>query len=580
MSLVRKFSTWVHLLTHKFANSVKRFPEAAFCAAATVTLLILINHWRAPEETFKALSRITMTLALGFPLTLALKVFAEQYAKQYRKLPFLLFPLVLVFLLAYFSCLLKEVNTVTISRYVAYSLVCYLSFLFIPHLANGKHFVLYVLDLFTKFCVTYLYTVTLYLGAVAILLTINLLFTVQISSKLYYDLWLLSAGLFAPISFLGEIPDPTETYEPIDYPSVLRVLFVNLLIPLVSLYTIILYVYFAKILITQTWPAGIVGHLVLWYALFSTLLLFVLQPLRTQNIIIKRFTSLFPWIILPLIAMMFVAMGKRIAEYGLTENRYYVLAAGFWVTGCMFYYGLSRRPRNVLLPLSFALIAFLVVTGPWNSFSLAKHSQNSRFVALLNKYELLEDGKIIPRPDLPSEAKYQISSVIAYFQDNHSLREISILPDDFTISDMEKVFGFPFTRKRNLGRDGREHFYYQLPDEERLLSLDGYDLFVDLTGIYAEKKIAKNDFYEITYSEPEKVLVIRENNRELYSKNIADLFEKEGIISDSAWQPIIKDQNVNLHLRFLFTQVWGWKDPHSGELNIEGVDFYLFIGKR
>jgi len=57
-------------------------------------------------------------------------------------------------------------------------------------------------------------------------------------------------------------------------------------------------------------------------------------------------------LILPLLAMMFIAMGIRINAYGITENRYFVLAAGLWVTGSMLYLIISKEPRNVYLPAS------------------------------------------------------------------------------------------------------------------------------------------------------------------------------------------------------------------------------------
>lgn len=582
--MVSKITTFMQLLTHKILISIKRFPEAAGFTVATVTLLIVMNHWRAPEETVEQLTRMAMTLALGFPIALALRACGEQYTKRGRKLQILILPLTLVLLLAYFTGLLKELSLTTISRYLAYSLACYLTFLFIPYLSNRQHFELYVLDLFTKFCVTYLYAATLYLGLAAILLTIKLLFAVLISDKLYFDLWLICAGIFAPVYFLGEIPEYSRAFEPNHYPSVLKVLFVHILIPLLSVYTVILYAYFAKIIITQTWPIGLVAHLVLWFALCSTLLIFILHPLRKQNGIAEWFSKLFPWLILPLIVMMFVAMGKRIEAFGITENRYYVLVAGLWVTGSMLYYCFTKRPRNVLLPASLALIAVLAVTGPWSSFTVSKHSQNNRLVALLSKYELLEDNSIIPRPQLSAEAKQEISSVIAYFRDNHSLQNISFLPDDFTINDMENVFGFEFTRQRNIGSDGREYFHYQLTDEERLISLEGYEVFADLSGANTKEIMRYQGLYDITYSSQEKVLVIAQDQRELYRNNIADLLgnllEKQDAASNSTVIPVITDQNENLTLRYIIKHVRGWKKPATGELEVTWADFYLFIKKR
>ncbi len=576
--MVSKIRTLVQLLTDKIFLSIKRFSEAAGMAAATVTILMIMNHWRAPKETVDLLTRMAMTLAIGFPISLTLRILAEQETRWRSKLPAFLLPLTLAIQLIFFIFLLKELNPITISRYVAYSLVCYLAFLFIPYLSGRKHFELYVLDLFMKFCMTFLYAATLFLGLAAALLTINLLFAARISDKLYLDLWLLCAGLFAPLCFLGEIPARTQTFEPEHYPSVLRVLFVQILLPLLSVYTVILYAYFGKILLTKTWPQGLVAHLVLWYALCATLLIFILHPLRERHGSAERFAKYFPWFILPLLAMMFVAMGKRIAAFGVTENRYYVLAAGVWVTGCMLYFCFRRRPRNVLLPVTLAIVAFLTVTGPWSSFSVSRYSQNKRLESLLTKYGLLADGALVPRPQLSTEAKQEICSILAYFRNNHNLKEISLLPDDFTIDKMEEVFGFAFTPQGRIGPDGREYFYYQLADEDRLISLEDFEFLADLTQLYTEKTISQKGL-TLTYSSQKKMLVILENNKEIYKKNIADLI-KEQPAFESSGKWAIMDQNENLNLRYLFKQVHGWKDTLTGEEEIDEAGFYLFIKRK
>jgi hypothetical protein len=159
------------------------------------------------------------------------------------------------------------------------------------------------------------------------------------------------------------------------------------------------------------------------------------------------------------------------------------------------------------------------------------------------------------------------------------LQEINLLPDDFTIDAMEKVFGFAFTRQRRIGPDGREYFHYQLAADERLIPLEGYELFVDLTDIYTEKTISQQGF-ALTYSGQEKILVITEDNREIYRKNLADLLKEEwtAFASTGSWQ--ISDQNEHLNLRYIIKQVHGWEDLLTGELEIDMAGFYLLIKKR
>ena len=43
-----------------------------------------------------------------------------------------------------------------------------------------------------------------------------------------------------------------------------------------------------------------VSHLVLWYAILATLVIFCLYPLRRANQWIRATTTIVPWLILPL----------------------------------------------------------------------------------------------------------------------------------------------------------------------------------------------------------------------------------------------------------------------------------------
>lgn len=93
----------------------------------------------------------------------------------------------------------------------------------------------------------------------------------------------------------------------------------------------ILYIYFIQSLVTLEWPKGTVSHLVLWYSAFSAVVLFLLYPLVQENKYIRLFFTWFPKLALPAILVMFAAIGIRIHAYGVTENRYFVVALGLWV---------------------------------------------------------------------------------------------------------------------------------------------------------------------------------------------------------------------------------------------------------
>ena len=92
----------------------------------------------------------------------------------------------------------------------------------------------------------------------------------------------------------------------------------------------------------------------------------------------KNIQRFFPLLLLPLLLLMFAAMWVRIRAYGITENRYFVLAAGIWAAASMLYLIIAKKPKNLYLPVALALVALLCF-GPWSSYSVAMDSQNRRF---------------------------------------------------------------------------------------------------------------------------------------------------------------------------------------------------------
>ena len=255
---------------------------------------------------------------LGIP-SLCIKVFLERVSLQ-RAIIVLIYLAALAGLSLYYLFLLKDFGMVAISRYTAVSLALYLAFAYIPYFYRKGDFELYVIRLLLSFLVTYLYASILYAGLAAILLTTGYLFPVYIPEELYLDLWLITAGVLAPAFFLADIPGEDRALLPESYPRVLQVLLSYIVMPLILAYSLILYAYFALILVTAQWPELMVSHLVLWYAILATLVIFCLYPLRPANPWIRVTTTILPGLNLPLLAMMFIAMGIRINAYGFTEN--------------------------------------------------------------------------------------------------------------------------------------------------------------------------------------------------------------------------------------------------------------------
>jgi hypothetical protein len=273
----------------------------------------------------------------------------------------------------------------------------------------------------------------LYTGVSLALLAIEKLFNTDIRFEVYEDCWWVLGGLFSVWFFLGGFPKSYESPSVIgDYPRGLKIFTQYVLLSLVTIYLLILYAYMFKIIFTAHWPVGWVAWMVMAFAVAGILSLLLIYPLRNEenNTWIRSYTKFFYVALLPLIILLFCAIFKRVAPYGITEQRYFLLALAFWLLFITVYFLLSWEKDIRLVPLSLCILAFLSVWGPWGAFAVSLHSQKHRLEGLLEKYGLMANGMIVAdKTDVkvPFKDRKAISSVTDYLVEEHGYKALQPL---------------------------------------------------------------------------------------------------------------------------------------------------------
>ncbi|MCL6589330.1 MAG: DUF4153 domain-containing protein [Firmicutes bacterium] len=568
----------------KLAASLKRFPEPLLSATGVVVTLIVLNHLQAPvpKATSDFLSRLAMTLALGVPLSLSLRVLYERFPGLPRIVRLSLYPIAAAGLILYFFFLLPDFKALPLIRYTAVTLSLYLAFLFIPYFYKRDRFELYAIRLFTNFAVTCLYSIILFGGLAAILFTLDKLFGAKVA-KLYLDFWLAAAGVFAPAFFLAGVPERSRELQTEAYPKVFRILLSYIVIPVIIIYSTILYLYFGKIIITRQWPTGIVANLVLWYAIISTVVVFFITPLRGLDKWTGWFLTMAPKFVLPPMIMMFVAIGIRVRAYGVTENRYFIILAGLWVTGCLLYLIFAPPPKKtIILPVTAALLALASITGPWSCGAISQQSQSARLEKILKKHRMLQAGMIIkPLRQLPQAAQKEISSILVYFQRYHGFRELKYLPKNFELKQMPQVFGFA-CQNEDFPRTGGKFISQDFTNNGVVLNIQDYDYFIGFTDSKPSLQPPQGGPILVSYSPQSRDLTVRSGGKELYRQNTGKLAEKL-LKSSEEGAPLppekmrLLDQNEQLQALYVFKQINGGRNSETNELTIDYLEFYLFI---
>lgn len=271
--------------------------------------------------------------------------------------------------------------------------------------------------LFLRILETTAFAVVLNLGADGALWTLESLFKVDVPSEAWMDVWIVSAVLFAPFHFLSGMPDHGEQVEP-RYPTALRLFSTRVLLPLAVLYLGLLYAYGGKILLSWSLPNGMVSAPILAFAAFGILAQLLLEPLVRDDGLrwVRLWTRWFHALLLPLCVLLGVAIGRRVLDYGITEQRYAVIVIAIWLPIQATWFLLGRRDLR-FVPASFIALCLICGWGPWGVFETSRRSQVSRLESRL--------AKLGSTPGHPGSTKPSVNEIrrindeVDYLCENH-----------------------------------------------------------------------------------------------------------------------------------------------------------------
>ncbi len=198
--------------------------------------------------------------------------------------------------------------------------------------------------------------------------------------------------LLLPLVFLTLVRLQDDEFKPVKFVDMMITWVVS---PAILIYTAILYIYFLKIVLLWSLPQGGVAWMVFAFAILAVLAK-AYQPMMGGRRLYDWFYDRFQWISLPALAMFWVGVAHRIGEYGLTQERVYLLVCGLIMTlvALMFFSGRWGRYVYAATVAIVLLAAFTYVPGI-TAKELGIRSQRARLEKTLDKLDLIgENGKM------------------------------------------------------------------------------------------------------------------------------------------------------------------------------------------
>ena len=518
-----KFPSLTNLQDEAF-NSAKRFPLSLLSAIVGTLLAIYLTEVERFEENIYLIN-LSLTFALGIPVFLCIDLFAEKHnlGPLKRRLGWLVAIVLLGLIYLSFPAENTPSNTrIPYIRYTVYFLALHLMVAFLPFLGRSETaatFWNFNKNLFIRLVISLFFTNVISTGISFALAAVNELFNANIEPQTFAQMFILSLGIFNTWYFLAGVPENFENEIKADaYPKGLKIFTQFILIPLLLIYLTILYFYGGKIILLWDWPEGIVSYMIIAISvlgIFTNLLLFPIQDQKESGWI-KTFYKAFYFLLNPLVILLFIAIGIRIGDYGLTVNRYVITLMGIWLSFISMYFILGFNNIKII-PISLSIAMILASFGPWGMFSMSERNQLDRLESLLTKAGILKEnkiqnevkwtvgerGKILPTGQNPSksissEDLDEINSIIQYLDSYHGMD--SVLP--WFEQDLKAIlneaqeksaqFARPVYSKLIVESMGLEYvqagmiavnnpeskFYSFIAKENSTISLKGFDVMI------------------------------------------------------------------------------------------------------
>ena len=389
---MKKFSikNWLE----KLQQVALRFPFVLFFILGLGFLFLL----KIKRQHIDIKPYIWVIFSLGIFMNLSVSLFAERYKNVLVRNAINL--LAIILLVAYCLTLPDKFESVHFFKIIAIGISFILSIFVIAFLKkeHDAPFWEFSKTIVIQSLIASLFSNVLYAGLSLAILSLKELFKVPIDNKIYENLAVICYLYFAPIFLLANLTQETEMHKPeLNFTKFFKILGLYIFLPILALYTLILYVYLAQIIVKWELPNGWVSMLVSVLGLGGFLTMHILYPLRAEaeNKLVNTLSKYFPLILLPLLVLMSVGISRRFSDYGITINRLYVILLNVWLYGICIYLFFSQSRHLKWVVISFTTILFLSSIGPWSVFNITKRSMIKEIGQTLTNSNLLKNGKLV-----------------------------------------------------------------------------------------------------------------------------------------------------------------------------------------
>lgn len=169
-----------------------------------------------------------------------------------------------------------------------------------------------------------------------------------------------------------------------------RLLLYYVVMPVLFIYTIMLYLYFGKLLITWEMPNNIMANLVVWYMFASHVFLYLMMGIkegrnRYEEWVLKNKRKYIAMLALPAV-MLYVSVFIRIGHYGYTAPRYFLLMFAIFNTAGLALLFFMKERAQVGIAVMLLLLGHISLYGELSYKNVVCRSQVAQIEKKMDMY--------------------------------------------------------------------------------------------------------------------------------------------------------------------------------------------------
>lgn len=591
----------------KFQETLSRANEVIFrypmiLAMALLAAIGTICIVETERSEITSYIKFTICSCLGISLMFALKMLSQRIGKE-----LLLHVSGIIFLIGFYYILPDKKNSFTeVYAYIIAitALLSHLLVSFVPFLEKDRElrFWQYNKNLFINIFLTAVFTGVLTGGMELAILAVDKLFDFNFHDRIYRDTFFVLAIFGSSFIFLLFNDKGLNNLEKDGtYPVVLKFFTQFILIPLLLIYVTILYFYSVKILINWQLPRGWVSYLVLAYSIVGILALLLVHPLKEENAKswVRIFSKAFYYTIVPLIILLFTAIFTRILEYGYTEPRYFVLLLALWLLSIVVYFIFNKKATIKFIPVSLFLFGAFALIFPYlNAFSVAKRSQKTELMNILNQHQLMSAGKINFQKKVTDTVRNEIADKFEFLAERKQSEFLSALvneKDQAELADNIKKGTFYSinydiqSKFSDVNVTAKNRAYEMdrlvLVREEQAVELGNYQYLISFHRYSRDPQKLNDDQFELTDQlTEESSLKLSLNSKEEvdFGPRIIKLFEENKNKKGNVVIPEIAMESDlgKYHVKLIFSEITREKYSDNDTASIYYENVYILIRSK